>query len=52
MASLSDRLMWFKAVQVDPIYKAILITAMTLIAMDDYGRDEARKYAISNSSIF
>ena len=52
MASLSDRVMWFNAMPVDPIYKTILNTAKTLIATDDYGRDEAWKCAISNASFF
>ena len=43
---LSDRVMWFNGMQVDPIYKTIL-NVKTLIAMDDYGRDEVWKYAIS-----
>ena len=47
MISLSDRVMWFNAMQVDPIYKTIRNTAKTPIAMEDYGRDEAWKYAIS-----
>ena len=49
VVSLSDRVMWFNAMQVDPkcIYKTIRNTAKTLIAMEDYGRDEAWKYAIS-----
>ena len=47
MISLSDKVMWFNAMQVDPFYKTIRNTAKTLIAMEDYGRDEAWKYAIS-----
>ena len=47
MAFLSDRVMWFYVMQADSIYKTIWNTAKTLIAMEDYGRDEAWKYAIS-----
>ena len=47
MALLSYRVMWFNAMQDYIIYKTIRNTAKTLIEMEDYGRDEAWKYAIN-----
>ena len=46
MASLSDRVMWFNAMQAFPIYKSIGNMAKTLIEMEDYGR-----YAVSKCKI-
>ena len=46
MTSIRDRVIWFNAMQTDPIYKSIQNTAKNLIVMEDYSRDEAWKYAI------
>lgn len=47
MALFTSRVTWFNAMQTDPIYKAIRKTAKGLMEGEDYGRDEAWKYAIS-----
>ena len=47
MAFLSERVMWFYAMQADSIYKNIWNMAKTLIAIEDQGRDETWKYFIS-----
>ena len=39
--------MWFNAMQGDSIYKTIWNMDKTMIEMEDHGRDEACKYAIS-----
>ena len=46
MTSISNRVIWFNAMQADPIYKSIQNTAKNLIVMEDYSRDEAWKYTI------
>jgi hypothetical protein len=43
----TNRMMWINAIQNDPLYKAIKKTAHQLMELDDYGREEAWKYAVS-----
>jgi polyhydroxyalkanoate synthesis regulator protein len=43
----TNRMMWFNAIQKDSLYKAIKKTANQLMELDDYGKEEAWKYAVS-----
>lgn len=44
---LINRIEWFHAINKAPVYKALKKTATNLMAVDDYGQEEAWKSAVS-----
>ena len=46
MDIFTKRMVWFHAMQKHPLYKAVKKTVDDLINMEDFGRDEAWKYAV------
>ena len=47
MKNFMDRMDWFREIQHDPVYRAIKQTVNHLTDAEDYGREEAWKYAAS-----